>query len=180
MSISPQQKAIDQQTEGQNNTFCGMRRQAKYLETFHHMPEEAQSALREIYHLAMQSQGGGSHVLIAYLYATKYPDIARLVIENVVLRFRLTQVRNTLTENQIQQRLEDFHIALEAFVSGIPLKTAEQNRLNIKDNLPCHWVPKQEYEGFRNLLATNLSNITSFIQQCQAKTNKLKTAIHFR
>jgi hypothetical protein len=178
--ISPKLKCLDKQSQGNNTSFCGLNRQAKYLAVFDSMPNEAQCALQEVYHLAMQAQGGGSHVLMAYLYATQYPEIARLVIENVVLRFRLTQVRNTQTGNQIQQRLEDFHIALEAFVSCISLDDAEEKRRQQKEHPPCHWVPKQEYEGFRSLLATKLSSISSFIKQCQAKTNKLKTTLQYR
>jgi hypothetical protein len=175
-----EERSLDTTSPQRNSGFSGLSRQAKYVSTFQAMPSNAQAALKEIYHLAMQAHGGGSHVLMAYLYATQYPEIARLVIENVVLRFRLTQIKNTSTGADIQQRLEDFHVALAAFVSDISLEAAQTCRQQNQNHPPCHWVPKEEYDGFRNILTTNLSRITSFTRQCQTKTNKLKAAISYR
>ncbi len=107
-------------------------RQRYYLNYFEIMDPPSREALSAIYHLAHDaSQSIGQHVLCAMHYSVKNPALFRLTIQNVSLRLALKyayQRSQTHKVAQLTQALEDFHIALDAFMLGLSLPEVELMR----------------------------------------------------
>lgn len=100
--------------------FMGYQRQRHYIEAFQALQPDAQQALMDIYHQA--HKGGremGRHVVMAMVAAVRYPELFRFTLSNIVLR--LMHKRFQLEGDwrkmlQMQDVLDDFHLALDEFV----------------------------------------------------------------
>lgn len=107
---------------GKSVWFMGYQRQVKYLESFRGMDSSAQEALRDIYRQAHQDQQGdrhGRHIILAMRAAIRYPIIFKLTLSNILIRLSLKNAmvrQDTPQVNRLQEVLEDFHKALDAFM----------------------------------------------------------------
>lgn len=152
-------------------------RQARYLADMNRMSPACQAALAGIFQLAMSPEGGGSHVLQAYIESAKHPIIYRFSMENIIMRFQLAQAKrqhNAAKEADLSVRLEDFHIAVEAFVLGNSLDVTAQNRASRKAHPPCQVVPLAEYPQFTQTLEKESVSVSQFIETCRRVVTHLK------
>lgn len=111
--------------------FQSRSRQKHYLNYFDQMSSGCSDALKGVYAQSQNPDGGGLHVLQAISEGVKHPALFRLVRENVLLRsaMALAKARNEEEKaNRIEAILEDFHIALDAYMLGIPLEAATARR----------------------------------------------------
>lgn len=112
----------------------GKERQQHYLEAFNALEPKAQQALKDIYYQA--HQGGkemGRHVVMAMVAAVRYPELFRFTLSNIVVRLMLKrfQLDKDLEKAlQMQEVLDDFHVALDDFVKGDEVKAPQLELLN--------------------------------------------------
>jgi hypothetical protein len=111
--------------------FQGRGHQESYLKRFDNLDPSGQEALKQIYRLAHKSGGGGQHIIQTAVAALKYPLIMQFARENVMLRVALNLARKNQDAAEIakvEEALEDFHVALDAFNHRISLAEAEDKR----------------------------------------------------
>jgi hypothetical protein len=111
--------------------FLGHERQSHYLNKFHTFDTGSSDAFKRIYQLAHHPQGLGWHIILAYVEAAKHPPLLPLVIENFSLQVLLSKARRRKDQSvidTIKERLEDFHVATEAFVTGRPIEEVAKKR----------------------------------------------------
>jgi hypothetical protein len=140
-------------------------RQHHYIRLFETMDSMSMQMLRRIYQLSKHTHGGGQHVIEALIGAMRSPLIFRLVRENIVLRSALAVARtqgDTARAHHIEGLLEDFHIALDAYMQDLSLAEAATRRSQTPrgDAMACTRLPdsalgmiRQDWEDLFRLKA---------------------------
>lgn len=111
--------------------FEGRDRQKVYMKCLRRMDPPSQEELRQIYNLAQHRQNIGQHVLRAMQAAARYPAIFKLIVINISLRLKARMAQNNQDKDKqarFEESLEDFHVALDAFMKGLSLEEAEAAR----------------------------------------------------
>ena len=111
--------------------FKGLERQQSYLKRMEALTPPAREAFDAIYTEAVATQGGGGHIVRAAIAAMSLPEIFGLARENLVMRLQLSRARakhDASKVKRLEERLEDFHVAADAFMRAVPLDVAAQQR----------------------------------------------------
>ncbi len=111
--------------------FGGEKRQRYYLDYFTALDPDSRQVLRRIYGMATNPDTLPMHVILAMTEAVRNPSIFRLAVQNLSLRMSLKRaLRDNAAEKaeKLHETLEDFHVALDAFVGGISLEEAVRLR----------------------------------------------------
>lgn len=121
------------ETRKETVVFQGMTRQKTFLKGFNGMSPSCQGALRDIYRFASDGDDAdGRHVVLAMTSAARFPEIFRLVLMNIVVRLQIKhheRVENREKADRLKETLEDFHVALDAFMNpGLSLEEAARRR----------------------------------------------------
>lgn len=113
------------------NSYCRefqrRSRQQHYLRYFNGMDEKSQRALHQIYQAALNTEGGAQHVIRAMTSALEYSSIHRLARENIALRSAMVWAKAAMQPEKaerIAEMLEDFHVALDAYMQNLSLAEA--------------------------------------------------------
>lgn len=98
----------------------GKQRQEHYVNVFQKLEPDAQRALKDIYHQAHKDgREMGRHVVMAMVASVKYPDLFKFTLSNIVVRLMLKRFQldgDWRKALHMQEVLDDFHLALDAFV----------------------------------------------------------------
>ena len=125
--------------------FQGVQRQQRFLTRLQALTPPARDAFAQIYTEAVATHGGGGHVVRAAMWAMQLPEIFGLARENLVTRLQLSRARAKHDERRVSQlgeRLEDFHVAADAFMRGITVdEAAAQRREGQKSDAVCAKMP---------------------------------------
>lgn len=125
--------------------FNGLERQQSYLKRLKQLTPPARNAFETIYNEAVATQGGGGHIVRAAIAAMNLPEIFGLARENLVMRLQLSRARAKHDEpkvKRLEERLEDFHIAADAFIGQVSLDTAaHQRQQGQKADASCAKMP---------------------------------------
>ncbi len=159
-------------------------RQTHYLRYFEAMSPEARQALQTIYDAAQATEGGAQHVLHAMQSGLHHPDIFRLARENIALRAAMAWARTIQDDARCQQIaaiLEDFHIALDAFMGDLSLEAAAKRRTELEasqDPMRCSKFPESwnlnPPPGWREALDGQLTDIAQFKSRIRPVLQKLR------
>lgn len=139
------QASIAQPSHSQPH-FLGRHKQEHYLRYFTKLDADAEKVLEDIYQLAQHRQTQGSHVITAMAGAMKHPAIRPLVLQNIAIRLWIKlgeRLQSDQKRQQLEEVLEDFHVALDAFMGKISLDEAERLR-ETKAHDPTHAMTPQE------------------------------------
>lgn len=121
--------------------FQGVARQEGYLKRLQALTPPARDAFASIYAEAVETRGGGGHIVNAAIWAMRLPEIFGLARENLVMRLQLSRARAKQDADKVQrleERLEDFHVAADAYVQNRPLNVvAQQRQLGQKSDSTC-------------------------------------------
>ncbi len=159
--------------------FQGMTRQKTFLDNFNGMQPLCQKALRDIYCFANNGDDAdGRHVVMAMTSAARFPEIFRLVLMNIVVRLQIKhheKVRNHQKADRLKETLEDFHVALDAFMNpGLSLEEVARRR----QAREAHRPPAPEFDLARLPLVMHddaLSrDIHSFKRQARPAVERVK------
>jgi hypothetical protein len=100
-------------------SFMGKQRQESYLKTFQALGPEARKALMDIYDQAHKGEKEmGRHVPMAMVASVRYPELFRFTLSNIVLRLLVKRFQlegDWRKMLQMQEVLDDFHVALDQF-----------------------------------------------------------------
>lgn len=131
MKLPEEKQGTYPEVAGERPVQNDKKRQQYYLERFERLDPDGQKALHRIYAMAIRQETLPRHVVLAMTAAARNPGIFHLVVQNLSLRMSLNRAfhQNACEKAAtLHAILEDFHIALDAFIGKVSLEDANRRR----------------------------------------------------
>jgi hypothetical protein len=164
--------------------FQSRRRQEHYLRMLNRLEGESRQSFELIYRLALTPGRTPEHITQAAIEAIKHPVIYMFAKDNILLRVLLKVARKRQDKRLIQKVediLEDFHIATDAFMMDLSLSDSEIRRKALRGSVtPC--IPQStgrvrqrsasetDYKYFRRFAESLKANVQKARQYRTCKT----------
>lgn len=162
--------------------FLGRTRQEQYLRRFQRFDAPTAKAFKEIYAMALNPSTRVQHVIRTAIESTRLPALFAIAKENIVSRMVRTMSRYTgdaALEKRVDEKIEDFHVAADAYFHHISLDEAEtrrrhNNKLPMEESFDFSQIPqrvkdlpaedRERFDRFLAMLKQNLFPVQAHLK----------------